>query len=70
MTAARGRFSGWSDSAEVILKTDMPNIAGIDREESPYNSGLLGSSTLSTESTAMGDSRDEYCDTTLLLRDL
>ena len=48
----------------------MPDCAESDRRQSAYNSGLLGSSTLSTESTAMGDSRDEYCDTTLLLRDL
>lgn len=35
-----------------------------------YNSGRAGSKTLSTQSTAMGDSRLEYCDTTLLLSDL
>ena len=54
----------------LILRMEVPNAAGSDRRQSAYNSGLLGSSTLSTESTAMGDSRDEYCDTTLLLRDL
>ena len=35
-----------------------------------HKSGRSGSSTFSTLSTAMGDSRLEYCDTTLLLRDL
>ena len=32
--------------------------------------GRAGSSTASTLSTAIGDSSDEYCDTTLLLNDL
>ena len=35
-----------------------------------HKSGRSGSSTFSTLSTAMGDSRLEYWDTTLLLRDL
>lgn len=35
-----------------------------------YNSGLMGSKTFSTLSTAIGESRLEYCDTTLLLSDL
>lgn len=35
-----------------------------------HNSGRAGSRIFSTQSTAMGDSRLEYCDTTLLLSDL
>lgn len=35
-----------------------------------HNSGLLGSKTLSTLSTAIGESRFEYWDTTLLLSEL
>ena len=35
-----------------------------------HNSGRAGSRTFSTQSTAMGDSRLQYCDTTLLLSDL
>lgn len=35
-----------------------------------HKSGLLGSRTFSTASTAIGESSCEYCDTTLLLSDL
>lgn len=39
-------------------------------DPAPHMFGRAGSMTFSTESTAMGERRDEYWDTTLLLRDL
>ena len=42
----------------------------VHEEMEAYNSGRAGSSTFSTLSTAMGDRRLEYCETTLLLNDL
>lgn len=41
-----------------------------EQREAAHCLGCAGSSTLVTQSTAMGDSSEEYCDTTLLLRAL
>ena len=45
-------------------------ICGSTAVEVAHKSGRAGSRTLRTLSTAIGDSSDEYCDTTLLLSDL
>ena len=45
-------------------------LQGWDGDSDTHVCGCAGSRTFRTLSTAMGDSSEEYCDTTLLLRDL
>ena len=49
---------------------NMQQFSGCGEGMSAHKSGRWGSSTRRTASTAMGDSSELYCDTTLLLSDL
>ena len=63
----KGKGSMSRTDAEI---TSLLCLSATSQTMAAYNSGLLGSKTFSTLSTAMGESRSEYCDTTLLLSDL